>query len=699
MAIQTIKKLEDYVLTNPAGLQGEIQFNNGGSFDTNSTFVYDTSTNRVGIGVSSPNEKLVVAGAIRSTSNAVDWAASDGSIIDYLNGDTRIVAARNGANSSNMTFTTYNAGVAGERVRIDPLGNLGIGTDSPSSLAHVYNGTLQIGSKTGDTSLQDNQIAIRIAAIPNESTEWGGIQWYREFSDFIGAAITAARPDTSESKTELIFKTTDSAADATEKMRITSAGNVSVNDTHNTAFMNTATAGRYIGVASNNSDALFIAHSSGQGVGYFGYDNSDDRLIIATDNGGGGNSIQFSVNAGSTSTGAFDNLAAATAAMTIANNGDVGIGTDNPGSPLDVRGGNVRIDGGSVTDRNLYFRNQSTGTVGGSVRSDQTLSLFAGVGGAPTQAVTIERETLNVGIGEDAPTATLVAQAASNTLHVFKIQNAAGQSVTESYINGSGEPSLSLRNASGVQKIQLSTHEPTYFNTGQNFGIGTTAPSTNLHIQSTDSEHLTILRGFDINGAVSEQRAVIRGGAIDSSGNPEIGASIGLGIYDVDGLGVGTDLGGSIRFNTRNNGGSTPTEKMRINSDGSIVRNASGGAGISYEFVHSEATTTDLSVDITVETSASHWHSYGVEARVSYVNNNTPRGIATFLIFVDGFNGSIFHISDAVQGSAGTVPTLSVSISGETMTLTFNTWDGAAVAHRAIGHFRVLTTFGNVTHS
>lgn len=108
---------------------------------------------------------------------------------------------------------------------------VGVGTSSPSGLAHVYNGMLQVGSKTGDTSLQQNTDAIRIAAVPNSSTEWGGLQWYREFSDYIGAEIIAARPDAAEAKTDLIFKTSGSSADATERMRIQSDGRVLVFDT------------------------------------------------------------------------------------------------------------------------------------------------------------------------------------------------------------------------------------------------------------------------------------------------------------------------------------------------------------------------------------------------------------------------------------------------------------------------------------
>ena len=113
-------------------------------------------------------------------------------------------------------------------ITIDSSENVGIGTSSPSGLAHVYNGMLQVGSKTGDTSVQQNTNAIRIAAVPNSTTEWGGLQWYREFSDYIGAEIIASRPSSAESDTDLIFKTSTSDANATERMRIDSSGNLMV---------------------------------------------------------------------------------------------------------------------------------------------------------------------------------------------------------------------------------------------------------------------------------------------------------------------------------------------------------------------------------------------------------------------------------------------------------------------------------------
>lgn len=322
--------------------------------------------------------------------------------------------------------------------------------------------------------------------------------------------------------------------------------------------------------------------------------------------------------------------------MTITCAGCIGIGTNYPtsGSILDIRGGNVHIDGGSVTDRQLYFRNQSQGTVGGSVRSDQTLSLFAGVGSSPTQAVTIERETLHVGIGTADP---------SRRLSVLGVGNSTVTTIITPSTNGGTFGILDLKRQDNAINSSV----------GVRFSHGNSAAVTN------DIEYGFIGGGIEVATAGSEE--------------------------------------GFLNFAV----GPSRAEKMRINSNGAIERKASGGGGISYEFVHSETGSppTDLSVDITVQTSSSHWHSYGVEATVSYVNNNTPRGIATFLIFFDGYNGSVSYHGNTVQASVGTVPTLSVSISGETITLTFNTYTDIHVAQRAIGHFRVLTSYGNVTHS
>ena len=80
----------------------------------------------------------------------------------------------------------------------------------------------------------------------------------------------------------------------------------------------------------SGGDALLITHSSGSGVGYFGYEAGGDRLVIATDDGGGTNKIDFITNAGIETGGGTDNLDGKVPKMRILHDGKIGIGTDAP---------------------------------------------------------------------------------------------------------------------------------------------------------------------------------------------------------------------------------------------------------------------------------------------------------------------------------------------------------------------------------
>ena len=80
----------------------------------------------------------------------------------------------------------------------------------------------------------------------------------------------------------------------------------------------------------SGGDALLVTHSSGSGVGYFGYEAGGDRLVIATDGGSGTNKIDFITDAGTTTGGGTDNLDGKVPKMRIMHDGKIGIGTDAP---------------------------------------------------------------------------------------------------------------------------------------------------------------------------------------------------------------------------------------------------------------------------------------------------------------------------------------------------------------------------------
>jgi len=84
-------------------------------------------------------------------------------------------------------------------------------------------------------------------------------------------------------------------------------GNIKVGDT-STEFHGGG-SNRYVGVgATGGGDALFIAHASGYGVAYFGYEAGGDRLVVATDSGGGNNTIDFITSASTAADSSTDNL-------------------------------------------------------------------------------------------------------------------------------------------------------------------------------------------------------------------------------------------------------------------------------------------------------------------------------------------------------------------------------------------------------
>ena len=121
-------------------------------FDTDTLFI-DSSTNRVGIGTSTPDYKLEVEET--SASSFISVISSNTTETGVIFGDTD-ANARGGVvydNSDNaLEFRTNNNS---ERMRIDNSGNVGIGTSSPTGVPtttlHI-NGTTNAGIHITDSA-------------------------------------------------------------------------------------------------------------------------------------------------------------------------------------------------------------------------------------------------------------------------------------------------------------------------------------------------------------------------------------------------------------------------------------------------------------------------------------------------------------------------------------------------------------------
>jgi hypothetical protein len=491
---------------------------------TNGEAIRIDTVGNVGIGTTSPSQRLEVNGNIQATGTRSISSSFDAN--HYM---------RIESNSSGGILKGTDGGVITTLVRTygDSYfngGNVGIGTTSPGSSLHIGDGSSAetISIQTGNSN--DAKIAFLLADGTERASfkmggdedlemDWnssdnfiwkvGGLEKARfDGSGNLGIGTTSpseklevtgpigstkltgyklifTRNANNEIFTEGASSTLSLGTNSVEKMRITSAGNVGIGTTSPSSKLDVA------GEIKSDKTANGVSFSStGGGSSFTAFD------VWTATNGGLlrlYNEIVQTINIDGRSSGGNSYFN---------NGGNVGIGTVNPGHKLEVFETGNSLSIGDNTNSQTYMSFANTRTMVGYSGANALIQAGSGKGiqfnvnNDTFNSGEAMRITLagNVGIGTTSPNVSLQVQ--SNT-------DQSKRTLRLAYDNsyyfdiaqlGAGGVHYNAFNAtSGGHKFQIDGAEKMRVAYSGNVGIGTTSPGNKLSISGPSSNQFEII--------------------------------------------------------------------------------------------------------------------------------------------------------------------------------------------------------------
>jgi hypothetical protein len=423
-----------------------------------------TNSGSVGIGTTTPNERLQVAGAISATGTATTSFASSATMDWYSTGARFISRGANTSTAGTFTFSieSSNSSIATNAMFIANSGNVGIGTTNPTVILQVVGG---VGSPVA-LSLSNSNSNCDI--IMTSGAGGGLVRLRNNLDDF--------QIHTSGS----------------QRFTIASTG--------------AATFSGNVNVTVPNTPEVFLTHS-----------NTSKTFLMAVD----GSNAFFRAN--STNNILFQ-VAGGTNVMALTSGGDVGIGTSSPGQKFTVAGTFVRMESLSTDNTNAgsFFRvlNGAT-TVGQSTQAVTNTGDYLITTGTSSESEKMRITAAgNVGIGTTTPGELLDVYKSANGAVAINVRNPSGGTAAYAglaigndigvnsggiIVFGSGATSFSspynpngtyiYSNRAGGVAINSEASAPLYLATnntirlyitsGGNVGIGTTSPSRNFSLVGT----------------------------------------------------------------------------------------------------------------------------------------------------------------------------------------------------------------------
>ena len=515
-----------------------------------SQFVLQQGSGNIGIGTTTPGGKLHIEEGNIKIKN---WTAGAERqvLFESPNGTQSYIgmgSVGSGGGSDNF-FIHNNAGYV---LTATQAGNVGIGTTTPGSLLH-----LSIASSTAAYSAADTSWhTLKVQSIDNSINNTVGLVF--KFGNDIansGTGIAAVKTTNStDYATDLTFITRGDAVAASEKMRITAAGNVGIGTTTPQSKLSISGSGEQKIILTNTSfsvadtNAIDFAHGNGEGLARIqsylpGSSDTDLRF--------------YTMDAGTLNS---------TPTLTVTGNGNVGIGTTSPINLLANTPNNPGDQAGTPAGTNgLVWETNATGYTqvihNRSTAATAHGLLIRGEGGASTNKIlnvdvgSVDLFTVagngNVGIGATSP---------SELLELYK---------------DNADVGIRFHDPNTVEyKVGINSADSNFYitNTNSDAAIGANATgivitsSGNVGIGATSmGEKLTITGGIRLDSTDTTDRRI---SFLTAGTTYNLGVTGGAAIL-FDAI---SDAGGTsqeIAFETHHQG-TSHAETMRINKDGNV---------------------------------------------------------------------------------------------------------------------------------